>query len=60
MSGRVHELKAQIYDEILKKTVAKRNIAILEQQLQAEYQKESKAPLALAETSAESETANNA
>ena len=34
MSSSVLELKAKIYDELVKKTVAERNIAILEQQLQ--------------------------
>lgn len=45
---KVNELKGLIYDEILKHKAAERNIAILEQQLQAEIQKDAQpvAPVA--------------
>lgn len=56
---RINELKAQIYDEILKKTVAERNIAILEQQLHQEIPKDPQPALALAEKPVEPVPHNN-
>ena len=34
--SKINEIKAQIYDEVVKRTIADKNIAILEQQLQQE------------------------
>ncbi len=47
--SKANDLKAQIYDEILKHKVAERNIAILEQQLQEELKKDPQVALQLAE-----------
>ena len=62
MSNNVNDIKAQIYDEVVKHKVAERNIAILEQQLQDELKKDAQPAqpgLALAEKPEESIPHNN-
>ncbi len=58
MSSSVSELKAQIYDEIVKHQHAQKNIAILEQQLQQVIQSESQ-PVPVAAEKPEVEAHNN-